>query len=352
MRRLSESSTRREFLQSSAMLVASQSTNGNSLSQSASAPGAISFAAYQEQRRKELWGLLGDLPWRHKPGAPKLLKKEEHENYTLERWVLDLNGIEPVPASLLVPHKRQNPAPGMLYIHWHAGMYGLGKEQLLVGVKAQPPYAPVCAEKGIVTLAIDSWCFGERKHEADGSEGEQNAFKLMLWKGQVLYGMMMFDEFRALDFLASRPEVDNTRLGAMGMSMGATKAWWLAALDPRVRVCMDVCCLTDYDELIKTHGLKEHGIYYYVPSLLKHFQTAQINELIVPRAHLSVNGRRDPLTPPGGVDKIREYLLPLYREHGRESDCRIELFDCEHVELPEMRKLILEWMDRLPAGAK
>jgi len=334
------------------MLVASQSTNGNSLSQSASAPGAISFAAYQEQRRKELWGLLGDLPWRHKPGAPKLLKKEEHENYTLERWVLDLNGIEPVPASLLVPHKRQNPAPGMLYIHWHAGMYGLGKEQLLVGVKAQPPYAPVCAEKGIVTLAIDSWCFGERKHEADGSEGEQNAFKLMLWKGQVLYGMMMFDEFRALDFLASRPEVDNTRLGAMGMSMGATKAWWLAALDPRVRVCMDVCCLTDYDELIKTHGLKEHGIYYYVPSLLKHFQTAQINELIVPRAHLSVNGRRDPLTPPGGVDKIREYLLPLYREHGRESDCRIELFDCEHVELPEMRKLILEWMDRLPAGAK
>jgi hypothetical protein len=31
----------------------------------------------------------------------------------------------------------------------------------------------------------------------------------MLWKGQVLYGMMMFDEFRAMDYLASRPEVDN-----------------------------------------------------------------------------------------------------------------------------------------------
>jgi hypothetical protein len=334
------------------MLVASQATNGNSLAQGASAPGAISFSAYQEQRRKELWGLLGDLPWQHKPGPPKLLKKEEHENYTLERWVLDLNGIEPVPALLLIPHKRQNPAPGMLYIHWHAGMYELGKEQLLLGVKAQPPYAPVCAEKGIVTLAIDSWCFGERKHDADGSEGEQNAFKLMLWKGQVLYGMMVFDEFRALDFLVSRPGVDGARLGAMGMSMGATKAWWLAALDPRVKVCVDVCCLTDYDELIKTHGLKEHGIYYYVPSLLKHFQTAEINELIVPRAHLSVNGRRDPLTPPAGVNKIREHLLPLYREHGQESDCHIELFDCEHVELPEMRKLILEWMDRFLVGAK
>lgn len=310
------------------------------------------FAAYQERRRKELWGLLGDLPWQHTPRPPRLVAREEHENYMLERWVLDLNGIELVPALLLIPHKRQNPAPGMLYIHWHAGMYGLGKEQLVAGVKAQPAYAPVFAEKGIITLAIDSWCFGERKHEADGSEGEQDAFKLMLWKGQVLYGMMMFDEFRALDFLASRPEVDRARLAAMGMSMGATKAWWLAALDPRIKVCMDICCFTDYDELIKTHGLKEHGIYYYVPSLLKHFQTAQINELIVPRAHLSVNGRRDPLTPPAGVEKIREYLLPLYREHGQESDCRIELFDCAHVELPAMRTMILEWMDRFLVGAR
>ncbi|HVN21746.1 MAG TPA: hypothetical protein VMU05_23375 [Dongiaceae bacterium] len=91
---------------------------------------------------------------------------------------------------------------------------------------------------------------------------------------------------------------------------------------------------------------------YYVPSLLKHFQTADINELIVPRAHLSVNGRRDPLTPPAGVEKIRNHLLPLCREHGRESDCRIELFDCEYVELPEMRNLILEWMDQFLVGTK
>ena len=59
---------------------------------------------------------------------------------------------------------------------------------------------------------------------------------------QELWGMMMFDEFRALDYLANRPEVDANRLGALGMSMGSTKAWWLAALEPRVRVCMDVCC--------------------------------------------------------------------------------------------------------------
>src|SRR5439155_19974113 len=118
-----------------------------------------------------------------------------------------------------------------------------------------------------------------------------------------------------------------------------------------VKLCMDVCCLTDYEELIKAHGLQGHGIYYYVPSLLKHFQTAEINELIVPRAHLSVNGKRDDLTPPVGVNKVRNYLLPLYRKYGKEAELRVELFDCAHVELPEMRKLIQEWMDRCLAGA-
>jgi len=73
------------------------------------------------------------------------------------------------------------PAPRVLYIHWHGGMYDLGKEQLLRGVRSQPPYASV-ARKGLVTLAIDS-CALERKHEADGRTGEEDAFKLMLWEG-------------------------------------------------------------------------------------------------------------------------------------------------------------------------
>ena len=119
----------------------------------------------------------------------------------------------------------------------------------------------------------------------------------------------------------------------------------LGALDPRIRLCIDLCCLTDYEELIKIKNLNGHGIYYYVPSLLKHFQAHQINELIVPRPHLSLNGRKDLLTPPAGVERIRDHLLPLYKKYGKEKDCRIELFDCGHEEIPEMRKLVLEWLD-------
>jgi hypothetical protein len=79
---------------------------------------------------------------------------------------------------------------------------------------------------------------------------------------------------------------------------------------------------------------------------LKHFQSHEINELIVPRPRLSLNGRKDPLTPPAGVERIREHLLPLYAKFGSKENCRIELFDCGHEETAEMRTLVLGWLDR------
>lgn len=300
----------------------------------------------QPAQRKKLIELLGDMPFSHKPKAPKLIKRETHETYDIEYLSFDFNGIEPVPGVLLIPHKRKEKMPCMLYCHAHFGTYEIGKDELFNGRSVMPAYAPVYAEKGILTLAIDSWCFGERKKVANGSQGESDAFKKMLWEGKTLFGMMLFDEMRALDYLLSRPEADPKRVGVFGLSMGATKAWWMAALDPRITTCMDLCCMTDFDELMNNNNLKGHGIYYYVPSLLKYFSTSTINALIVPRPHVSLNGRLDDLTPPKGVEKVRDYLIPLYKKVGKESDCRIELFDCAHQELPEMRKIFLDWLDR------
>src|SRR5262249_46870106 len=150
----------------------------------------------------------------------RLIRTTRHPGFTLEHLELDLNGVEPVPALLLLPDRRRTPAPALLYLHAHGGSYGLGKEELLTGRKMMPPYAPVCAELGLVTLAIDRWCFSGRQHEEDGKRGEMDAFELMLWRGQVLWGMMLFDEVQALDWLLSRPEVEPGRVGAFGLSMG------------------------------------------------------------------------------------------------------------------------------------
>lgn len=337
------SASRRRFLVSCAALAGVPLLDPQSLSAAESATDE--FAARQARRREELWGLLGDLPPRNRPITAELVSTESHPGFKLERLKLDLNGIEAVPAYLLLPEKRQAKAPGLVYIHAHGGTYDVGKEELLKGREVLPAYAPVCAEKGIVTLAIDSWCFSQRKHAADGRQGEHDAFKEMLWRGRVLWGMMMYDEVQAVTYLAGRAELDPRRIGAFGLSMGSTKAWWLAALDERVKLCVDLCCLTDYEELIKIDNLKGHGFYYFVPRLLKHFQAHDVNELIVPRPHLSLNGRNDRLTPPAGVERIRDHLLPLYRRYRREQDCRIELFDCGHEETPEMRKLVGEWFE-------
>lgn len=299
------------------------------------------FFAKQKASRKKLLSLLGDLPTDHKAKAPVVRKSERHPGFTLHYLDFDFNGMETVPGTLLVPDNLKAKAPCMLYCHAHFGTYGIGKDELLNGRSVMPPYAEVYARKGIVTLAIDSWCFGERN-----ATTESDAFKKMLWEGKTLFGMMLFDEMRALDYLLSRPEADSRRVGVFGLSMGATKAWWLAALDTRITTCIDLCCLTDYEELIRTNNLKGHGIYYYIPSLLKHFDTKSINELIVPRPRVSLNGRFDDLTPPKGVEKVRDHLIPLYERFGRTSDCRIELFDCPHEETPEMRRIVIDWLDR------
>src|SRR5262245_45192724 len=89
-------STRREFLQASAVATISATVPAsNALALAPLQPSEDPFLVRQTERRKELWGLLGDLPWEHKPGPAKLVNKEEHEDYVLERLVLDLNGVEP-----------------------------------------------------------------------------------------------------------------------------------------------------------------------------------------------------------------------------------------------------------------
>src|SRR5690349_453479 len=251
-------------------------------------------AQSNEERRRELYGLMGELPDRRRPiGGTKKLE-DVRDGYVLETWELDLNGIEPVPAYVARPRNASGRIPGIVFNHSHGGGYKIGKLEFVDGRSyLQPvPYAKALTDLGYVAVAIDHWVFGERSHTT-----EPDMFKAMLWQGQVLWGMMVYDSLRALDWLVERPDVDPSRLATLGISMGSTMAWWLAALDERIKVTVDICCLTDFQTLLAKKNLSAHGVYYYVPRLLKHFTTAQINTLIVPRAHLGLAGLQDKLTP-------------------------------------------------------
>jgi dienelactone hydrolase len=293
--------------------------------------------------RNELYSLLGDLPPREREISAKTISVEDRDSYVLEKIELDLNGSDAVPAYFVCPRSLAGPAPGILYNHAHGGDYELGKSELIKGrpLLEDPPYAEVLTGLGYCALAIDAWAFGER-----AIHSEMDIFKEMLWKGQVLWGMMVYDSIRALDYLLSRPQINPLRVGTLGLSMGSTMAWWLAALDERIKVCVDICCLTDFQALIETKGLKEHGIYYFVPSLLKHFTTAQINALIAPRPHLSLAGNLDPLTPPLGLERIDRELKEVYKVMGRPEHWSLIRSDTPHRETSEMRKEIIAFLKR------
>jgi dienelactone hydrolase len=288
----------------------------------------------QRRRREELYGLLGDLPSRAADVGAKRVGQEERGRYVLEKLVLDLNGIELVPAYFIWPREAQAPVPVVLYNHAHGGDYGIGKEELVAGRPClqQPPYADEFANLGWAALCIDAWAFGERQGLTEGE-----TFRDMLWNGQVMWGMMVYDSLRALDYLSSRPDIDVQRIATLGMSMGSTMAWWLAALDSRVRVCVDLCCLTDFDALVATRGLEQHSIYYYVPGLRRRFSTAAINRLIAPRPHLSIAGIYDRLTPRDGLDRIDSELRDVYDAAGASAHWRLSRYATGHLETAAMR---------------
>lgn len=297
----------------------------------------------KEARRRELYGLLGELPERTRPVSARKVLEEERGPYVLEKLVLDLNGIEPVPAYFVRPTGAVERRPAVLYNHAHGGDYELGKDELLRGRGSlqQPPYAEELARRGYSALCIDAWAFGERR-----GRSESEIFKQMLWSGQVMWGMMVYDSLRAIEYLVSRPDVDSSRLATLGLSMGSTMAWWVAALDTRIRVCIDLCCLTDYQALIEARGLDGHGIYYYVPDLLGHFTTAQINALIAPRAHLSLAGNYDRLTPPAGLDRIDAELRRVYQVEGAPEAWQLLRYDCGHLETAAMRAEVVAFLER------
>ena len=295
------------------------------------------------EQRKTLYQLLGRLPDRQRPISVKVVAREETDELITEKLLLDINGLELVPAYFTLPQKAKGKVPVVLFNHSHFGQYTVGKNEFVKGrpEMQSPPYALTLARAGYAGLCLDSWGFGERS-----GQPELEIFKKMLWQGQVMWGMMVYDNLRALDYLETRPEVDTKRIATMGMSMGSTMAWWLAALDERIKVTVDLNCLTDFETLLEEKGLDRHGIYYYVPDLLNHFTTSQINALIAPRPHFGLAGSLDPLTPLKGLQKIDDNLKKAYTNAGAPQAWQLKIYPVGHLETADMRRDIMAFLKK------
>lgn len=307
---------------------------------------------HRQEIRAQLWQLLGRLPAR--PAKPKVetLSRQDHGTYVLEKFQFDNGAGATVPGYLLLPKQPVGKAPAILYCHWHGGEYDNGKEEILRSEHTPVKPGPTLAARGYVVLGIDAYCFGERNGQGPGGAsekggaGELTASKFNLWFGRSLWGMILRDDLMALDYLVSRPEVDPERVAVTGISMGATRSWWLMALDERIKAGVAIACLTRYQNLIAREGLKYHGIYYYVPGFLNHFDTEAVVALAAPRPLLFQTGDQDEGSPVDGVRVIEEKVRPVYRLYNAENGFKSILYpNVGHVYLPEMWERTLEWID-------
>lgn len=286
--------------------------------------------------REKLFSLLGDRPIVQEP-KHLIVSEHSEDTYTVETLLLDLNGEEKVPAYFIKPKDMQGPFPLMLFHHSHNSDYGRGRKEVIEGNYYLQPvsFAKELTDLGYAVLAIDAWGFNERS-----GKKESEIFKEMLVKGQVLWGMMLFDNIHAIDYAVTRSDVDSSRIGNIGMSMGGMTAWWLAALDERIKVSVDIGGQVDLETLIDQRLLDKHNYYYYVPSLLKHFTTLEVQEMIAPRKRLSLVGRYDMNCPPAGVARLSKHLETVYAKAGHPDSFKQVVTTGGHMETSHMRA---EW---------
>jgi dienelactone hydrolase len=283
---------------------------------------------------------LLQMPQRHSVAA-NTVKRVEQPGFVLEELRLDLGGDRPVRGLLTRPLAASGRLPGVLYCHAHGAKYGIGAAELTNGrASLIGPYGPLLAGRGFVTLSIDMPTFGERQEPV-----EDALSKALLWQGKTLMGEMLGDLLAAFEYLAARNDVDLRRIAAFGLSMGATHAFFLGALEPRFNRIAHLCCYADWAALIEIGAHDLHGHYLTVPGLLAKTSIGAIAGMIAPRPQLICVGETDPLTPPEAVTRAYAETLSAYRAAGAEGALRLIVEpDSGHAETPRMRKAVMAFL--------
>src|ERR1051325_9651872 len=125
-------------------------------------------------------------------------------------------GHDPVKAFLVAPDGA-GPFAGILWVHWLGEPATTNRTQFLEEATALAP-------KGIVSLLVDAmWSAPEWYGHRDPDQDYDNSIR------QVIALR------RAMDLLASRPQVDKARLGFVGHDYGGMYGMLMAGADGRAR---------------------------------------------------------------------------------------------------------------------
>ncbi|HEX7900264.1 MAG TPA: acetylxylan esterase [Planctomycetota bacterium] len=290
---------------------------------------------------------LGGFPEKT-PLNAKVVGRDARDGYRVERVTYESRPGHHVTALLYLP-EGAGPFP--------ASIMPMGHSQNGKAADYAQRGSILLAKHGIACLNYDPVGQGERLQvlKPDGKSAFRGSTDehTQIGTGALLVGwsaatFRIWDAIRSLDYLASRPEIDPSRLGSTGCSGGGTLTSYVMALDERVLAAAPSCYVTSLERLFATIGPQdaEQNIPGQVAFGLEH---ADYVTMRAPRPTLLLTGTRDFFDIQGSWTTFREAKV-AYGLLGRAEAVDLQEWDMPHGYPKEHRQAAVRWMRRWLLG--
>lgn len=205
---------------------------------------SISFSALAEDIHPQTYGLLKSIYAYDQtfPLNARVVGTVQHDDVAFEKVVFDSFHDGKVPGLLAIPPKGEAPFPVVLLLH---GVTGNKRQWLDDDFTHGGEVSAGLLDQGYAVLALDAQYHGDRAVYNDFLDAGEMVFQ----KGWgVRYANMLtqsvVDYRRAIDYLSTRSDIDASRIGLLGYSMGGHMAFILGAVEERIKAT--VACVVPH----------------------------------------------------------------------------------------------------------
>ena len=324
-------------------------------------PQVKDMPAWRAAGRAKLWEVtLQDRD--DTPFAPQVIGQQDRGSYVARQVVFNLTSQSRVRALLLVP-KASGPHPAALMLHDHGGRFDIGKEKMIEpwGDDARHAASRIWADKyfsgrypgdelarrGYVVLVADALGWGDRGPLTGDAQQAlaANFFNL----GSSLAGNMALEDVRAAAFLGSLPEVDKRHMAALGFSMGALRAWQVAALSDAITAVVAVNWMATTQGLMvpENNQLRGSSAFQMLhPGLLRHLDFPDVASLAAPKPALFFAGATDTLFPLPSVQDAYAKMARVWAAWHAADKFETRILPGGHAFPREAQETAYDWLDR------
>jgi dienelactone hydrolase len=308
------------------------------------AHGAAADGQWPQRRERILASMqevMGPLPKSpHGPPVVTIVEEVKLPQMVRRKITFDSGDGDSVPAYLFLPAGERRRRPAVLCLHQTVA---IGKQEPAgLGGKTNLHYAAELAERGFITLAPDYPGFGD--YHADSYS--------MGYLSATMKGIR--NHRRAVDVLASMPEVDPRRIGVIGHSLGGHNSLFLAVFEPRVAAVVTSCGFTSFHKY-KGGDLTGWSHKGYMPRIASVYQKSpdrmpfdftDVLAAIAPRPIFINAPLHDDNFDAAGVDDCVKSAQSVYSGvFHKPAGLRVVHPDCAHDFPPEVRKQAYDFLD-------